>query len=125
VVGTLPFTGRLLVVSLPPDALDDLFDAFWKEAAPEAFGERETRNFAVFLSARNVPTPVPLAEVLTFDLAVIDALTESRSARVSFSFDPVVVLGGLADHHLPEIAGLASETFYVDVSPAGLNFGLS
>ena len=125
VVGTLPFTGRLLVASLPPDALDDLFDTFWKEAAPEAFGEREARNFAAFLSARNVPTPIPLAEVLTFDLAVIDALTESRSARVSFSFDPVVVLGGLADHHLPEIAGPASETFYVDVSPAGLNFGLS
>src|SRR5439155_10818435 len=30
VIGTLPFTGRLLVASLRPEALDDLFDSFWK-----------------------------------------------------------------------------------------------
>jgi uncharacterized protein (UPF0276 family) len=125
VIGTLPFTGRLLIASLKPEALDDLFDAFWKEAAPEAFGEREARNFASFLSEREIPTSISLQEILRFDLAVIDALTENRSARVSFSFDPVLVLGGLVDHQLPEISGRSPETFYVDVSPAGINFGIS
>ena len=123
VIGTLPFTGRLLIASLKPDVLDNLFDAFWKEAAPEAFGEREARNFARFLSERQIPAPISLAEVLSFDLAVIDALTENRSARVSFSFDPVLVLGGLVDHRLPHIAAPSPETFYVDVSPAGIDFG--
>jgi hypothetical protein len=130
VVGTLPFTGRLLIASLKPEALDDLFDAFWKEAAPEAFGEREARNFASFLSQRELQTPISLTEVLSFDLAVIDALTEDRSARVCFSFDPVLALGGLVDHHLPEIGlpeigGRSRDRFYVDVSPAGINFGIS
>ena len=125
VVGTLPFTGRLLIATLKPEALDDLFNTFWKEAGPEAFGEREARNFASYLAGRNITTAIPLKEVLAFDLAVIDALTESRSARVSFSFDPVSVFGSLVEHRLPEIAGLKPETFHVEVSPAGINFGAS
>ena len=119
VVGTLPFTGRLLLLSLGEETFQAILDAFWRAYPPEAFGAVEARRFAAFLKGRASRVPF-LEEVMSFDLAAIAAITEGISATVFFSDDPRIVLGSLADRHLPRQS--APGKYCADITTDGIVF---
>jgi uncharacterized protein len=103
VVGTLPFTGRLLLHSLPTKSLDALLAGFWRVTPADGFGARETRQFAAYLR-ENAPTIRLLPDILAFDLAVVEALIERTATTVLFDEDPRPILSALAERRLPRPA---------------------
>jgi hypothetical protein len=117
VIGTLPFTGRLLLYSLAKEPLDSLLAQFWRASPADGFGAREARAFAAYLRD-NAPPVRLLPEVLAFDVAIVDALTEGKATTVLFVEDPRPLLLSLAERQLPE-AGRA-ERFAVEVTAEGV-----
>src|SRR5262245_7550529 len=118
-IGTLPFTGRLLLLALGDDSVEQILSSYWRREPPEAFGTHEARRFAAHLNTLNLSVPF-LSEVLAYDLAVIAALADGTRQHVAFSSDPRVVLGALADHRWPEDA--PSGRFVVEVRSDGIVF---
>jgi hypothetical protein len=119
VIGTLPFSGRLLLMALGPERFGEVLADFWRAAPPEAFGSREARAFARYLSALDLAIPL-LDQLLAYDVAVIAALTENASQQVRFRHDPRLVLACVADHRMP--TALPEGDFMADVSPDGVTF---
>jgi uncharacterized protein (UPF0276 family) len=119
VIGTLPFSGRLLLLALGPGRFADVLADFWRAAPPQAFGSREARAFARYLSALDLGIPL-LDQLLAYDVAVVAALTENASQQVRFCHDPRLVLACVADHRMP--TALPEGDFLADVSPDGITF---
>jgi len=118
-IGTLPFSGRLLLSSLGTERLEQMLADFWRIAPPEAFGSREARAFARYLATMDLGIPL-LDELLAYDLAVVAALTENASQQVRFRHDPRLVLGCIADHRMPD--NLPDGDFVADITPDGITF---
>ena len=118
-IGTLPFSGRLLLLALGPKRFAEVLADFWRASPPEAFGSREARAFARYLSALDLSIPL-LDQLLAYDVAVVAALTENASQQVRFCHDPRLVLACVADHRIP--TALPEGDFMVDVSPDGITF---
>ncbi len=119
VIGTLPFTGRLLLLSMGAQSFEAMLGDFWRDHPPEAFGAEEARRFAAFLETNAPRTPF-LEEVTRFDLAAIAAITEGVPSTICFSQDPRHVLGALADHRLPTASPLG--LYYADLRSEGITF---
>jgi uncharacterized protein (UPF0276 family) len=119
VIGTLPFTGRLLLLSMGAESFEAMLGDYWRDHPPEAFGAEEARQFATFLQTRAGKIP-HLEEVMRFDLAAIAAITEGTPETVCFSQDPRHVLGALADHRLP--TGSPAGLYYADLRSDGITF---
>jgi hypothetical protein len=101
VIGTLPFSGRLLLLTLGTERFEHILAGFWRQSPPEAFGSREAQAFARHVATLGLEIPL-LDELLTYDVAVIAALVENKSQHVRFRHDPRPILSALADHHLPD-----------------------
>jgi uncharacterized protein (UPF0276 family) len=119
VIGTLPFSGRLLLLTLGVQSFEALLSDYWQDNPPEAFGAEEARRFAKFLRTRALNIPL-LDELVRFDLAAIAAIVESTASTVAFSQDPLAVLGALAERRLPSQASAGS--YYADLSSKGIEF---
>lgn len=117
VVGTLPYASRLLLLALGVDRFNEVLGGFWAQSPPESFGSRDARRFAGFVSSLRLDVPL-LPELLAYDVAVIDALTEGASRLVRFSRDPVAMFAALADHRMPTAA--SSGDFAAHVTAAGI-----
>ena len=120
VVGTLPYTSRLLLATLGEAGMNGLLAAYWEQNPPAPFGATEARRFAAFLDERQLPV-APLNEVLAFDVAVIDALTTGARTDVTFSQDPLPLLVGLADRRRPEVL-YSPDRFVAEVRSEGISF---
>jgi len=122
VIATLPFSGRLLLLTIGAEPFQALLNEYWQDNPPESFGRDEARRFAAFLRGRALNIPL-LDELLHFDLAAIAAIVEGSVSRVSFSQDPLSVLGALAERRIPSHSrpGL----YYAELSSRGIEFGVA
>jgi len=118
-IGVLPFSGRLLLITLGPERLEQLLAEFWRQSPPEAFGSREAQRFADYVAKLDLDVPL-LAELLTYDVAVVGALTENTSQSVRFRHDPRPILSALADHRAPPPSGEADHA--AEITPDGITF---
>jgi hypothetical protein len=120
-VGTLPFTGRLLLLSLGEAPVRALLHGYWDTHNPQAFGSDEAIGFATYLQSHDLAETVPfLHEVLAFDLAAIAAITEGRPRTVALTEDPKSLFGALADRRLPQKTRPGS--YFADLSTTGIVF---
>jgi uncharacterized protein (UPF0276 family) len=119
VIGTLPFSGRLMLMTLGTERFEQLLADFWRTSPPEAFGSREARGFAGYAATLELDLPL-LDQLLAYDVAVVAALTENARASVRFRHDPRLMLASLADHRVPQ--NLPDGEFFADISPEGITF---
>ena len=97
----LRLTTRLLLLTLGENGVQDLFDEFWRTVPSELTASEEGRRFASFLQ-RDRPSGVPfLAEVLTFEVAALQALIDGEAQVVRFGCDVSLVVTALRDGRLP------------------------
>jgi uncharacterized protein len=121
VVGTLPFTGRLLLLSLGEAAVRALLHGYWDTHRPHAFGSDEAIGFAAYLKNHELEATIPfLREVLAFDLAAIAAITQNRSTSVALTEDPQLLFGALAARQLPDRT--RPGRYFADISTTGIIF---
>lgn len=119
VIATLPFSGRLLLLTIGAGPFQALLSEYWQDNPPESFGAEEARRFATFLRTRALNIPL-LDELLRFDLAAIAAIVEGLASTVPFSQDPLSVLGALAERRLPSHS--SPGLYYAELSSKGIEF---
>jgi uncharacterized protein (UPF0276 family) len=104
VVGTLRLTSRLLMLALGPDAFRTILADYCQRVPPQSFGSLEADAFGRHLRELNLPVP-HVAKVLEFEQATLATLTDDQSRVVTFDFEPLPLLRGLAEGRLPTEAG--------------------
>jgi uncharacterized protein len=117
---TLKLTCRLLMLSLGTPRFRQLLAAYWRETPPALFASQEAQTLARFLE-RSLPelgAEVPWLEgVLTFERAVLDTLLAGEGRVVSFPWDPVPVLRGLAEGRLQDAELVRAGAFEIELTP--------
>lgn len=108
-------TVRLLVLALGEPVVRMILSKFRDEVTPQMFAGREARAFADFLKNLNVGVP-QLAEVLEFELAVLNTLLDGRSRVVSFDFDPFPMLLALSEGRLPDAPSQVG-AYEIEITP--------
>lgn len=121
VVGALPFTGRLLLLSLGELRVRSLLQEYWDANRPRAFGSEEAIGFAAHLREHELDSIVPfLREVLSFDLAALAAITQDEATTVALTVDPRLLFSALAEGRMPEFG--QSGRYFADISTTGIVF---
>lgn len=92
-VETLPLSMRYLSRALGPDALQSVFERFWRVASSEPFMSDEARNFATF-ACSEIALP-HLDELIGFELASHGAALTGRPQLVRFSCRPEPLIAAL------------------------------
>jgi hypothetical protein len=96
----LRLTCMLIKLTLERDALRALIEDYTSTYPAQLFMLHEAAQFADYL--QSIAPPIPhLNEVLTFERALINAITLDIRTDVSFSRDPSVLLTELQDGNLP------------------------
>jgi uncharacterized protein len=117
VVGALRLSSRLMMLTLGPQAFQDLLAAFWRDHPPQAYAITEARAFAAFVRSHDPQVP-QLLELLEFETSVLATLSDGEARVVPFERDPVPLLRALAEGRLPEIDAVAG-AFEIEVTPDG------
>jgi uncharacterized protein len=114
---TLPFSLRLLLASIGPQATMDVIAAYRASVPPEPFGANEARRFVSYVKAQQLPVP-HLAEILDFEDALI-AVGGTREERiVRFDCDPRALFDALLKRQCPD--DLPRSRYCVGVSTSGI-----
>jgi uncharacterized protein (UPF0276 family) len=101
VAASLKLTTRLLLLALGEDALQVVFEDFWRSVPSELAASEEARGFAVHLE-EHPPEGVPyLADVLAFELAAARVLMRGQPEVVHVACDLVPVIAALREGRLP------------------------
>ena len=95
IVSTLPFTLRMLMMSVGPSVTRDLIGAFRATHTPELFAANEALAFIDFLRCRALDAE-HLDAVVAFEAAVIRATIDRRRTTVHFSCNPEALFAALA-----------------------------
>ena len=103
IASNLRRTIRLLILALGEDVLRMILQ-YRNRVTPQMFAATEARAFAAFLQDLGVGVP-QLAEVLEFELAVLETLVDGKTRLVRFGFDPLPMLLALGDGQLPDEPG--------------------
>jgi uncharacterized protein len=108
-------TTRLLLLALGEDVFRMILAEYRSRVTPQMFAATEARAFARFLRELGVNVP-QLAEVLEFEVAVLETLVDGRARLVRFEFDPLPMLLALGDGRLPDEPGRAGR-FEIEITP--------
>jgi uncharacterized protein len=100
VVTSLRLSSRLLKLSLGEPQFQTLLETFWRTTPPELFASDEAFNWATYLKTHSLNVPF-LEDVLRFELASHQVLSEGTPKRVKFSSDPFPILSALHLGYLP------------------------
>ncbi len=100
-VGVLPLTCRLLILTLTEEVFLTILDDFWTRRTPRQYASAEAEEFAAYLRSLNLKVP-SLAKILEFETAVIHTLADDLPRVVAFDFNPFPLLEALSDGKLPE-----------------------
>jgi uncharacterized protein (UPF0276 family) len=118
IVSVLRLTSRLLMLALGPDIFRSFLEAFWSKTPPQLFASSEAEAFATYLEALDLKVP-QLKKVLEFERAVMATLMDDAPRVVSFDFDPLPLLRGLAEGRLTNETGRLGR-FEIEVTGDGL-----
>lgn len=100
VVTSLRLSTRLLKLSLGEPQFQELLETFWRITPPKLFASEEALNWATYVQTLSLNIPF-LEDVLKFELASHQVLSEGTPQRVKFSSDPVPILSALQLGYLP------------------------
>jgi uncharacterized protein len=100
-VGVLPLSCRLMVLTLTENVFMAVLKDFWARRTPRQFASSEAMEFADYLHQVNLKVP-SLAKVLEFEIAVINTLADDVARVVTFDFNPFPLLESLAEGRLPQ-----------------------
>ena len=104
IASNLRRTTRLLMLALGEDVFRMILSEYRSRVTPQLFAATEARAFARFISELGVGVP-QLAEVVEFELAVLDTLVDGRTRLVRFDFDPLPMLLALERRQAARRAG--------------------
>lgn len=101
VAEALPLATRYLLLALGERAFGELLEAYWRRHAPQSFMSQEAREFAEFLTHRDL---LPhLDELLAFELAAHAAAMTGEARHVRFTCDPHEFVAALMRGVLPGV----------------------
>jgi uncharacterized protein len=100
VVTSLRLSTRLLKLSLGEPQFQELLEIFWRTTPPKLFASDEALNWATYLQTLSLNIPF-LEDVLKFELASHQVLSEGTPQHVKFSSDPFPILSALQLGYLP------------------------
>lgn len=101
VATSLKLTTRLLLLTLGEDALQLVFEDFWRRVPSELTASEEARRFAAHLEV-HPPEGVPyLADLVAFELAAARVLMGGPPEVVRATYDLVPVVAALREGRLP------------------------
>jgi hypothetical protein len=115
IASNLRRTTRLLLLALGEDVFRMLLAEYRRRVSPQMFAATEARAFARFLRDLGVNVP-QLAEVMEFEVAVLETLVDGQARLVRFDFDPLPMLLALGDGRLPDEPGRAGR-FEIEITP--------
>lgn len=101
VATSLKLTTRLLLLALGEDALQVVFEDFWRRVPSELTASEEGRRFAAHLAAHPPEGVAYLDEVLAFELAATRVLVGLRPEVLRLDCDLVSVIAALREGRLP------------------------
>src|SRR5262249_51648643 len=122
VVDVLPFTSRLLLLTLGTDGYRRLLERYWGRARPAIFAESEANGFAQFIRSEQVSLPF-LNEVLNYESALLRARVNGDWSTVSFRHDPAELLAALAAGKVPDLPEIDECFLFVDTPRRGPDIG--
>ena len=115
IASNLRRTTRLLMLALGEDVFRMILAEYRSRVTPKMFAATEARAFAQFIQELGVNVP-QLAEVVEFEVAVLETLLDGRTRLVRFEFDPLPMLLALGDGRLPDEPGRAG-LFEIEITP--------
>ena len=115
IASNLRRTTRLLMLALGEDVFRMILAEYRNRVTPKPFAGTEARAFAHFIQELDVGVP-QLAEVVEFELAVLETLLDARTRLVRFQFDPLPMLLALGDGRLPDEPGRVGR-FEIEITP--------
>ena len=115
VASNLRRTTRLLLLALGENVFRRILAEYRSRVTPKLFAATEARAFAGFIQDLGVKVP-QLAEVMEFEVAVLETLLDGRARLVRFEFDPLPMLLALGDGRLPDELG-RSGLFEIEITP--------
>ena len=115
IASNLRRTTRLMILALGENVFRMILAEYRNRVTPQMFAATEARAFAQFIQELGVSVP-QLAEVLEFELAVLETLLDGRTRLVRFEFDPLPMLLALGDGRLPDEPG-RSGLFEIEITP--------
>jgi uncharacterized protein len=118
IVSVLRLTSRLLMLALGPDIFRSILEEFWSQTPPQLFASSEAEAFATYLEELDLKVP-QLNKVLEFERAVMATLMDDAPRVVTFDFDPLPLLRGLAEGRLTKETGKLGR-FEIEVTGDGL-----
>ncbi|SBT90209.1 Uncharacterized conserved protein, UPF0276 family [Streptomyces sp. DI166] len=98
--GALRYTTRLLLLTLGPEGVARLLDAYLRARPPRLFASEEAFAFAEHL-AGDLPHVPWLAQVLQLDLGLLRARIDGTPCTVALDTDPTALLTDLGAGRLP------------------------
>jgi uncharacterized protein (UPF0276 family) len=115
IANNLRRTIRLMILALGEDVVRVILSEFRNRVTPQLFAATESRAFAAFIRELGVGVP-QLAEVLEFELAVLETLVDGKTRLVRFGFDPLPMLLALGEGKLPDEPGRVGR-FEFEITP--------
>ncbi len=115
ITSNLRRTTRLMMLALGEKVFRMLLAEYRKRETPKLFAGTEAQAFARFLQELNLGVP-QLAEVVKFELAVLETTLDGKARVVHFDFDPLPMLVALGDGRLPD-APSKSGSFEIEITP--------
>jgi uncharacterized protein len=112
VVTSLRLSTRFLKLSLGKPQFQELLETFWRTTPPKLFASDEALNWATYLQTLSLNIPF-LEDVLKFELASHQVLSEGTPQHVKFSSDPFPILSALQLGYLPPPTSMGECEFIV------------
>jgi uncharacterized protein (UPF0276 family) len=118
IVNVLRLTARLMMLSLGEDVFRVILYDFWSKVPPQQYASTEAQEFAKYLQLLDLKVP-QLSKTLEFECAVLSTMLDETARVVSFDFNPLPLLGALAEGRLPTTSGEPGD-FEIEVTPEGV-----
>ncbi|MGQ7847684.1 DUF692 domain-containing protein [Granulosicoccus sp. 3-233] len=115
ITSNLRRTTRLLILALGEPVYRAILAEYRKNVTPNLFAATEARAFAGFIQGLDINVP-QLAEVIEFEIAILETLIDGETRLVRFEFDPLPMLLALGEGTLPDEPGRAG-LFEIEITP--------
>ncbi len=115
ITSNLRRTTRLLILALGEPVYRAILAEYRRNVTPNLFAATEARAFAAFIQDLDINVP-QLAEVIEFEIAILETLIDGETRLLRFEFDPLPMLLALGEGSLPDEPGRAG-LFEMEITP--------
>jgi uncharacterized protein len=119
VVSAAPLTTRYLLMLGGANHLETVVEGFCAATCPQALPLDELRAFEAWFAKSRVGQSDVAGEILTFERALLETASDGRPRSVSFSTDPVELLGQVGAGHVPVMEDNSGPTYELTIEPPG------